>query len=169
MWTFGQDNFLRILAATLSGTSLTLYLFYSFFLVSEKLWWWESMVDSVVLPGRLPNTFPQVISKNNLETVCHESKQLLLVTTRKMRVGPSESACRSRHQTTLSCCGKEPWWWALRKRPGIRLGQVWNMETSASEPLMRCRKIKDVVKTGTCFYSRISSGDACLLPERRPA
>ena len=29
---------------------------------------------------------------------------------RKMRVGPSESACRSRLQTTLSCCGKEPWW-----------------------------------------------------------
>jgi hypothetical protein len=28
---------------------------------------------------------------------------------RKMRVGPSGSACRSRLQTTLSCCGKEPW------------------------------------------------------------
>jgi hypothetical protein len=35
-----------------------------------------------------------------------------------MRVGPSESTCRSRLQTTFSCCGKEPWWWALRYRPG---------------------------------------------------
>ena len=26
------------------------------------------MVDSVVVPGRLPNAFSQVISKNNLET-----------------------------------------------------------------------------------------------------
>ena len=38
-----------------------------------------------------------------VEIVCHEA-------TRKMRVGPSESACRSGLQTTLSCCGKEPWW-----------------------------------------------------------
>ena len=34
-----------------------------------------------------------------------------------MRVGPSEPAYRSRFQTTLSCAGKEPGWWALRKRP----------------------------------------------------
>jgi hypothetical protein len=38
-----------------------------------------------------------------LEIVRHEAA-------RKMRVGPSGSACRSRLQTTLSCCGKEPWW-----------------------------------------------------------
>jgi hypothetical protein len=38
-----------------------------------------------------------------LDIVRHEAAQ-------KMRVGPSESACRSRLQTTLSCCGKEPWW-----------------------------------------------------------
>ena len=51
-----------------------------------------------------------IVAVGNLELVCHESKQVLLVTIRKMRVGPSESACRSRLQTTLSCCGKEPWW-----------------------------------------------------------
>jgi len=48
-----------------------------------------------------------------------------------MRVGPSKSACRSRLQTTLSCCGKEPWWWALRKRPGrdrVRYGS-WRRVT----------------------------------------
>ena len=38
------------------------------------------------------------------------------VTAQKMRVGPSESACRSRLQSTSSCCGQKPWWWALRKR-----------------------------------------------------
>jgi len=39
-------------------------------------------------------------------------------------------------------------------------------EASASEPLMRCRKDKDDVKTGGCCYSGISSGETCLLPGR---
>jgi len=39
-----------------------------------------------------------------LELVCTRAS-FFLVTTRKMRVGPAESAYRSRHQTTLSCCG----------------------------------------------------------------
>ena len=30
-------------------------------------------------------------------------------------------------------------------------------------------KIKDDVKTGGYLYARISSGETCLLPERRPA
>ena len=34
----------------------------------------------------------------------------------EMRVGPSETAYRSRLQTALSCIGKEPVWLALRKR-----------------------------------------------------
>ena len=42
-------------------------------------------------------------------------------------------------------------------------------EASASEPLMRCRKDKDDVKTGGCWYSGISPGETCLLPGRRPA
>jgi phosphoribosylanthranilate isomerase len=49
--------------------------------------------------------FPDNV-RNVLELVCHESKKALLVTKRKMRVGPSESACRSRLQTTLSCLVK---------------------------------------------------------------
>jgi len=32
----------------------------------------------------------------------------------KMKVGPSEPTCRSRLQTTVSCYGQKPWWWALR-------------------------------------------------------
>jgi len=65
-----------------------------------------------------------------------------------MRVGPSEPAYRSRLQTTSSCCGQKPWWRALRKRHGIRPCQVWIKEMSVSEPLMRCRNIRDGVKTG---------------------
>jgi hypothetical protein len=53
-------------------------------------------VNLVVLAVK---TFP--IWKDWLELVCHEA-------TRKMRVGPSESACRNGFQTTLSYCGKEP-------------------------------------------------------------
>jgi len=37
-----------------------------------------------------------------LEVVRHEAVQ-------EMRVGPSESACRSRLQNTSSCCGQKPW------------------------------------------------------------
>jgi hypothetical protein len=40
-------------------------------------------------------------STDTLEIVRHEAVQ-------EMRVGPSESACRSRLQSTLSCIGKEP-------------------------------------------------------------
>jgi hypothetical protein len=39
----------------------------------------------------------------------------------KMRAGPSESLCRRRLQTTLSCCGQKPWWRALRKRQSMTL------------------------------------------------
>ena len=38
------------------------------------------------------------------------------VTVQEMRVGPSGSVCRGRLQSTSSCIGKEPLWWALRKR-----------------------------------------------------
>jgi len=65
-----------------------------------------------------------------------------------MSVGPSELACRSRFQTTSSCCGKEPWWWALKEKAWQWSCQVRFRETNASEPLMRCRKVLDGIKTG---------------------
>jgi hypothetical protein len=68
-----------------------------------------------------------------------------------MRVGPSKPACRSRLQTTLSCAGKEP---ALRRSHGLGSWQVWIMETSTSEPLMRCRNKEDGVKTGVHSWSQ---------------
>ena len=51
----------------------------------------------------------------------------------------------------------------------ISMGSNGFGETSASEPLMRCRKQKDDVETGGVHYSRISPGETCLLPGRRPA
>ena len=36
----------------------------------------------------------------------------------------------------------------MRKNHGIRSWKVWIRETSVSEPLMRCRKDKDDVRTG---------------------
>ena len=95
-------------------------------------------------------------SPHYLPTVCHERTKgfytLKCGAAQEMRVGPSKPPCRWRLQTTLSCAGKEPGWWALRKRPRrTRSGMI--KEASASEPLMRCRKDKDDVKTGGCWYS----------------
>jgi hypothetical protein len=65
-----------------------------------------------------------------------------------MREGPSEPAYRSRLQTTSSCIGKEPFVVSVEEKAWQRLCQVRIKEMSASEPLMRCRKIRDGVKTG---------------------
>src|ERR1019366_6906507 len=56
---------------------------------------------------------------------------------REMKGGPSESAFRSRLQTTSSCCGKEPWWCCVmkaRKRHAVR-----EMKEDPSEPPCRRR------------------------------
>ena len=50
---------------------------------------------------------------------------------------------------------------SVKEKARQRLCQVRFKETSASEPLMRCRKYKDDVKTGGFLYPRISSGEAC--------
>ena len=57
----------------------------------------------------------------------------------------------------------------VKSQGGERLGkgigkscQVKIKETNVSEPLMRCRKHKDDIKTGGCRYSRISPGDNLL-------
>jgi hypothetical protein len=65
---------------------------------------WQSKVK--IHPNQYRMAIDIVINESdqyNLGVVRHEAA-------RKMRVGPSESVCRSRLQTTLSCCGKEPWW-----------------------------------------------------------
>jgi hypothetical protein len=61
--------------------------------------------------------------------------------------GLPKSMYRHWFQTTLSCIGKEPLWWALRKR-SCKKDQVSIMEMSESEPLKKCRKRRNDVKTG---------------------
>jgi len=51
---------------------------------------------------------------------------------------------------------------SVKEKARRRLCQVRFKETSASEPLMRCRKSKDDVKTGGFLYPRISSGGSLL-------
>jgi len=53
-------------------------------------------------------------NQTNLPTVCHERTKGFYTpkcgAVQEMRVGPSESTCRSWFQTTLSCAGKKPGW-----------------------------------------------------------
>jgi hypothetical protein len=73
----------------------------------------------------------------------------MCVTAQKMRGGPSEPVCRSRLQTTLSCCGKESWWLVSVKEKVLLDGIRYDsMETNESEPPMKCRKRREVIKTG---------------------
>ena len=51
---------------------------------------------------------------------------------------------------------------SVKEKARQRLCQVRFKETSASEPLMRCRKYKDDVKTGGFLYPRISSWGSLL-------
>ena len=58
---------------------------------------------------------------------------------------------------------------SVEEKVSLRRDQVRFREMNASEPLMRCRKVGDDVKTGELWPARISPGGACLLPGRRPA
>ena len=58
----------------------------------------QAKIYTVYLIGYGGSDFDDILQK-----VRHEATQ-------EMRVGPSEPACRSRFQTTLSCVGKEPGW-----------------------------------------------------------
>ena len=53
----------------------------------------------------------------------------------------------------------------MRKSRGKGSRQVWVREMSASEPLMRCRNIKDDVETGVLLWFRDEYG-RYLLAER---
>ena len=58
---------------------------------------------------------------------------------------------------------------SVEEKACLEVCQLRIRETSASEPLMRCRKLPDDVKTGGYLYTRISSEGTCLLSGRRPA
>jgi len=51
------------------------------------------------------------------------------------------------------------------KEKAQRMCQVRIKETNVSEPLMKCRKRIDNIKTRRSRYSGINSGETCLLPE----
>ena len=57
----------------------------------------------------------------------------------------------------------------LRKRQEKIFCQIWSKETSTNEPLKRCRKLLNDVKTRNQSYSRINPEDTCLLTGWRPA
>jgi len=77
--------------------------------------------------------------------VCHEAAQEMGEL--YINSGLPKSMYRHWFQTTLSCIGKEPLWRALRKR-SCKKDQVCIMEMSESEPLKKCRKRRNDVKTG---------------------
>ncbi len=63
-----------------------------------------------------------------------------------MREGPSDSGCRTRVQTTGSCSSPMAGVVSVSEKAG-ETRQVSAGKTNASEPSMRCRKIRDVAET----------------------
>ena len=63
-----------------------------------------------------------------------------------MREGPSDSGCRIRVQTTASCSDPTVGVVSVAEKAGITR-QVCVGKTNGSEPLMTCRKRRDVVET----------------------
>src|ERR1700751_4917503 len=82
-----------------------------------------------------------------------------------MRVGPSKATVRGRLETTTRCGGKDPGGGGLGKR-GTPVRQVRFRETSASEPLMKCRKVQDDVETrGNSLTCRAKAAPPSLIGE----
>lgn len=71
-----------------------------------------------------------------------------------MRVGPSGSGYRIRSQTAWRCVGIRS---QVVSGPGkgeARPRQVGTRKANESEPLMSCRKVKDVIETGLLYRVR---------------
>jgi hypothetical protein len=85
------------------------------------------------------------------------------------RVGPSGSDCRIRVQTTVSCFGPMAEVVSVTEKAGDTR-QVRAGKTNASEPLMTCRKHRDVAKTRlqSLAWDEARRKPA-RLSERRPA
>ena len=64
----------------------------------------------------------------------------------EMREGPSDSGCRTRVQTTASCSGSMAGVVSVAEKAGTTC-QVCVGKTNESEPLMTCRKLRDVAET----------------------
>jgi hypothetical protein len=70
-----------------------------------------------------------------------------------MRVGPSDSGCRVRVQTTGSGAGPTARVVSVSEKAG-RTRQVCAGKANASEPLTTCRKRRDVIETGLLLLVR---------------
>jgi hypothetical protein len=82
-----------------------------------------------------------------------------------MRVGPSDSDCRVRVQTTESGGGLMTVVVSVSEKAG-RTRQVCAGKTNASEPLTTCRKRMDVIETG---LHRLARDRAREIPADRPS
>ena len=58
---------------------------------------------------------------------------------------------------------------SVEGKGAARLRQVRSKKTSASEPLMTCRKAENIVETGWWSWPGMSPESACLLAGRRSA
>ena len=79
-----------------------------------------------------------------------ESKHLAA---QEMRIGPSDSGCRARVQTTGSCSGSMVGVVSVSEKAGSTR-QVCAGKTNVSEPLRTCRKRMDVIETGLQLLAR---------------
>ena len=71
----------------------------------------------------------------------------------EMREGPSDSGCRARVQTTGSCFGPMAEVVSVSEKAG-QTRQVSAGKTNVSEPLITCRKRRDVTETGLQSLAR---------------
>ena len=87
----------------------------------------------------------------------------------EMKEDPSKPACRSRLQTTVSCCRPMAVVVNVTAKGVSTSRHVWVRETNASEPLMRPRNGSiDGIKTGAPPLSGKSMAETCLLAVRCP-
>ena len=70
-----------------------------------------------------------------------------------MEVGPPKSFYRKRFQTTLSCCMSKAMVVSVREKVSYKIsGKIQGDE--AIEPLLKCRKRLDEIKTEGSFLTR---------------
>jgi hypothetical protein len=99
---------------------------------------------------------------DKLEIVRHEAA-------RKMRVWPLGVGLQEQASKHLKLLWSKAMVVSVEEKvPPDGISCESERRAQANHP-MRCRKLKDDVKTGGYLYTRISPGDTCLLPGRRPA
>ncbi len=102
------------------------------------------------------------IDSNKLQVVRHEAAQ-------EMRVWPLGVGLQEQASKHLKLLWSKAMVMSVEEKVplyGISCGS--ERRAQANHP-MRCRKIKDDIKTGGHLYTRISPGETCLLPGWRLA